>query len=117
MKVGLLLFIGVCILNNLRQLVEYYFSQGLIKPVLIMQFAQNLHKLRMTEKPTNINSTRCLPLLPLATASILTKQRSSGIGQHPTASPTIPCLDLYHSVLYLISLTAKQGDKCFYEKI
>lgn len=31
---GLLLFIGVCILNSLRQLVEYYFSQGLTKPVL-----------------------------------------------------------------------------------
>lgn len=31
---GLLLFIGVCILNSLRQLVEYYFSQGLTKPLL-----------------------------------------------------------------------------------
>ena len=31
---GLLLFIGVCILNSLRQLVEYYFLQGLTKPLL-----------------------------------------------------------------------------------
>lgn len=44
-------------------------------------FVQNLHKLRTTEKPTNINSTHCLPSLPLATASILTEQRSSGSGQ------------------------------------
>ena len=35
---GLLLFIGVCILNSLRQLVEYYFSQGLTKPLLTIPY-------------------------------------------------------------------------------
>ena len=39
---GLLLFIGICILNNLRQLVEYYFSQGLTKPLLTIPKAQNI---------------------------------------------------------------------------
>ena len=42
---------------------------------------QNLHKLRMMEKPISINFTRCLPSLLLATASILIEQRNSGSGQ------------------------------------
>ncbi len=52
-KVGLLLFIGVCILNNLRQLVEYYFSQGLIKPVLtIPSFFATLKKEKLYQMNT-----------------------------------------------------------------